>query len=392
MSLKRFLSGPMALGLTLMAIVGAPRAAAADPGCGCDPVVAPCSHSCVQKVVMVPQWTTEKRIVTCTQYVPQVREQLVTRYKRVTETQQVERQYTVMVQQPQTRSVTQTVYKPVYETKTRQCQVQVPVWTEQEQQYTCQVPVYETVDKQYTVMVPHQEKRAGTRKVCKIVPVQEVRKVTCDEGHWDSQMVEVPCRGGCCRVCGRRCRFSGCGCCDQCTPATRTVCRKVWVANLVTREVPVTVCKTVVEDVPYECMVTVCRPEVRTCKERVCHYKTEIRTRKVRVCSYRTESRPQTYQTCKMVPQQVTRQVTCMVCVPKTVTRTCPVTTCKMVPIKEKVRCTIMVPKQVQKEVCVPVCKMVPQTISVAAPRCGPARCRLLKVRSVGCCEPCNGC
>ena len=76
---------------------------------------------------------------------------------------------------------------------------------------------------------------------------------------------------GCCSPRRRACGDSGgcgdCGGCEDCGATaggcapTTTVCQKVWVPNVVTKEVPVTVCKTVVENQPYEYCVTVCKPE-----------------------------------------------------------------------------------------------------------------------------------
>ena len=69
------------------------------------------------------------------------------------------------------REVEYTVCKPVWETRTRSIPYTVckPVITEREESYTVQVPV--------------QEKRTGTRTVCKQVQVPETRTVCEDQGH-----------------------------------------------------------------------------------------------------------------------------------------------------------------------------------------------------------------
>lgn len=377
--------------LALFAIVLMASAVKADD-CGCDTAAAPCDAQpvYVEKTVCVPQWVTEKRVVTCTQYVPEQRTKTVTCYKLVPEVKEVTRQCTVMVPEVRTRTVNYTVCKPVYETKTCEYQVRVPVYRDVEQTYTCRVPRYKTVEKTYTAMVPTREKREGVRKVCKVVQETEMRSCTVDEGHWDTQMVEVPCTPapartgllGRCRLfrrtacsadsccgCASGCDCDGCGAGDcGCTPTT-TVCQKVWVPNLVTKEVPVAVCKTVVEEVPCEYWVTVCKPETRTCHVQVCEWETVTKTRTVRVCDYQTETRTKTYQTCSMVPQQMSKEVQYTVCVPKTVTKTQHVTVCQRVPYEKEVTYTVCVPQTVEKEVNVRVCKMVQKTMKV--PVCG---------------------
>ena len=64
--------------------------AAATTGCEAQPV-------CVEKTVCVPEWVTEKRIVRCTEYVPEQHTKTITCYKLVPEVKEVTRQCTVMV-------------------------------------------------------------------------------------------------------------------------------------------------------------------------------------------------------------------------------------------------------------------------------------------------------
>ena len=227
--------------------------------CGCD-------SACGERTVLVPEWTTETRTVKCTEYQNEKRERTVTVYKNVPETVEKTRKYTVMVPEKRTKTVNYTVRKPVYETKTRECKVRVPEWKTVEQTYTVNVPYTEhvektytvrvpewnEVEKQFTVMVPHVETREGFRTVTRCVPETTTKTVTRDCGHWETETVEVSCnsRGKCCS--------GGCG------PATRTVCRRVWVPNVVTKEVPCTVYRTVHEKVPCTYTRTVCKPETRT--------------------------------------------------------------------------------------------------------------------------------
>ena len=137
---------------------------------------------------------------------------------------------------------------------------------------------------------------------------------------WLRQVRRQRLRRLCQRVCAPIAAVVATAGCGDCAPKTTTVCKKVWVPNCVTKEVPVTVCKQVVEDQPYEYNVTVCKPETRTCQVRVCNFETQTKTRTVTVCEYETETRTRTYQTCKMVPEQMTKEVQYTVCVPKTET------------------------------------------------------------------------
>ncbi|MFC1597072.1 hypothetical protein ACFL5Q_03915 [Planctomycetota bacterium] len=266
----------------------------------------------VEKTVMCPTYVTEHCTVKTIECRPEVRQRTVVEYRPVCETKMVERTYTVMV--------------PEVRTKTVECVVNVPVWRD--------------VTQEYTVMVPHCEKRQGTRTVCKMEPVTETRTVMEDQGHWEEQDCPTTCAP-------KTCRPKTC-CPKTCAPKT---C-KVWVPDCVEKEIEVTCMKPTTVEEPYEYTVTVCKPETRTCTQRVQECKQEVRTQEV--C----------YTVC--VPQQVTKQ--------------CPVTTTRCVAEERTVQCTVMVPHEVER--VVPVCrvKMVPKTIQVpvccpAAP-CGHRGCR----------------
>jgi len=71
--------------------------------------------------------------------------------------------------------------------------------------------------------------------------------------------------GGCGSGCGNGCGSSAAGGdgCGSAAPATRTVCRRVWVPNVVTQEVPVTTYKNETSEEAYTYNVTLCRDEVR---------------------------------------------------------------------------------------------------------------------------------
>jgi hypothetical protein len=237
-----------------------------------------------------------------------------------------------------------------------------PVCKEVEHTYTVCVPVWKEVEQQYTVMVPHQEQRQGVRRVCRMIEEEVEQTVCVDRGHWETQMVEVPCYShrGCWR--GRRCGHGcggcgGCGSCGGCCqPCTRTVCRQVWVPNVVQEVVKVKCCKPQIVEEPYAYMVTVCKPEVRVRKVRVCEYQQEPRTVKRYVTTYETEivEREVTYTVCVPKKKMWTEQVTCYQSVPEEVVRDV----------------TVCVPHQVEKEVVVKVCRMVPKCVQVPVTNC----------------------
>ncbi len=197
------------------------------------------------------------------------------------------------------------------------------------------------------------------------------------------------CNGGCSDGCG-----DGCGDDCGCAPQTTTVCKKVWVPNLVTKEVPVTVCKTVMEEQPYEYCVTVCKPETRTCKVRSARWSSRPRPARSAFANTRRRHAPRPTRSAKWFPQQISKEVTYTVCVPKTVTKTYQVTVCKCVPYEKEVTYTVCVPHQVQKEVDVRVCKMVPTTVTVPActSGCGHSCTRGCRLHRRSCCATTTNC
>lgn len=282
----------------------APRYAA---GC-CAPasptVCAPTGHyenQVVERTIMVPQQVMETRTVTVTECRPEQRQRTYQVRKRVPYQETRTEEYTVMVQKTEMRTVTQTVCRPVVK----------------------------QVERSYTVMVPHQETRQGVRNIAQCVPVQSTRTVCVDEGAWQVRSYLVPCAPArpVCGGCG------GCGSCCQPQYVERQ-CR-VWVPNIVRKEVPCTVMRYQTVQQPYEYNVTVCRPETRT----------------------------QMVNVTEMVREQVTREVPVTVCVPEKRTRSYVVNLCRDVVEDKTDTYTVMVPHQVQKQVQVPVCRMVPQTV-----------------------------
>lgn len=283
----------------------------------------------VQKTIYTPQWVTETRKVMVTRYVQEEREGVKTVIRCVPEQREVQRSCTVMVAEQRTRTVPVTHFRPVHRQVERQFPVQVPEWTQKE--------------VQYTVMVPHVETRQGVRQVCHWVEEEVVKTVHRDHGHWEVQMVQVPCQPR------RLCRWRAC--CDPCCVTVRTVCQKVWVPNIVEEEVVVTVCRPQIVEEPYEYQVTVCRPEVRTKMVNVCTMRTEMRTQICTVVEYE-----------RVVTE---RQICYTVCVPQVRTWTEMVTTYRQVAEQVPYKYTVCVPVQEEQEIEVQVCQMVAKTIDV---------------------------
>ena len=129
-------------------------------------------------------------------------------------TEQVEQPYTVMVPTYEDRTVEYTVMVPYSEEATRTYTVMVPSYSEKTVPYQVQVPYTENVEQQYTVMVPSTEERQATRCVTRRVAQTTMRHVTVNTGHWETQMVQVPCGGGCAAGCGcDACGGGGCAAC-----------------------------------------------------------------------------------------------------------------------------------------------------------------------------------
>jgi len=239
---------------------------------------------------MVPQTTFKTITVPDVVCRPEVRQQNVTVCRMVPETQMVNCTATVVV--PERRTATQN--------------------------YTVCRMTYEAASRQITVMVPQTETRQGVRTICKPVAVQGTQTVCKDMGTWDT-----------------RCYVDCCGC-------TRTC--QVWVPNVVTEQVPVTVYKPQFVEEQFNYQVVVCRPEQRTITEQVA----------------------------KPVYEAQSREVSYVVPVAKQVQRQVPQTTFRAVTENKVVNYTVMVPQRVERQVTVPVCTMVAKQVTYAVPPCAP--------------------
>lgn len=305
--------------------------ALADNCClpACPPPCPPPAPCMVERTVLVPQMFTETRKTFVIECRPEIKTKKVTCCKMVEEQKEIPYEYCEWRQETKTRQETY--------------QVMVPEWKE--------------VTTEYTVMIPTIEKRQGVRKVAKCVPSVEKRTVCEHTGHWEDRPVQIQTFVRGCDACGN----------PTCCPQTITSTQKVWVPEVVQKEIEVTVHKVVCEDEPYEFEVTVCKPETKTCTQKVCSHKCETKTREVQ------------YSACVLEK--------------KTGTRT--VTRCKAVMEEKEVQCTVMVAHKVEKEVQVCVCKMVEKKIQVETccpqPVCAPIP-TCCTVPVTNCCRPVAAC
>lgn len=290
-------------------------AAPCEAAAPCEPAPAP---KMVERTIMVPQTVTENRTVKCTEYTNETREKKITVMNRVPKTQTVTREYTVLVPKTETRTVSYQVCKPVMKQET----------------------------ETYNVCVPHTETKNGVRKVCKQVSVPKTRKVTVDQGHWETAAPAPVAEAGCgspapCNSgCGHRHR-RGCGGCGDCGSGCAPVACRHWVPNLVEKEVAYTACEVVTEDVPYTYNVVTMKSETSTRTVNRCHH----------------------------VMETLTKEVPYTTCVAEKKSKTFEVQTFECVPAEKTVSYTVCVPHQVEKQVQVQVVKMVPKTVTV--PECG---------------------
>jgi hypothetical protein len=322
-------------------------------GCGpcCPPQ--PC-YQTVQKTVMVPSWETQTQTIQVSRCRPEVRQMTYNCYRNVPVMKQVQQQCTVMVPQVQQKTISYTVCRQEMREYTRQC----------------------------TVMVPVQETRTCMRQVCQMVPQTMTHTVCVDQGHWETvscggapsgapEMSNPPANNAppampapalpspserpaapapqakqagkipVMQVSFRRNMMQyGGGCCSPCAPSCCV--QRVWVPQIVQKQVSYTCMKPQISQVPCNYTVTVCHPEVRT-------YKVQCPV---------------------MVPEQQTKTINCTVYVPQVQTRTYNVCNYQCVAEKRTVNCTVMVPYTENQQIQVQVCKMVPKTITCQVPIC----------------------
>src|SRR5688500_18529861 len=102
------LKGGLALWCLLALATPAEAGDCGDCRQACCPAPAACAPQCAPtyRTVQVPQWTTETRTVTCTEYRSEPRERTITVAKQVWQPQ--EQTYTVMVPQQEERTANRT--------------------------------------------------------------------------------------------------------------------------------------------------------------------------------------------------------------------------------------------------------------------------------------------
>lgn len=322
------------------------------------------------RTVLVPEWATEVREVAVEVCVPVERSREVTVQKLVPVVEEKTREVTEMVREQQTRV----------------------------EEFTVAVPYTEEVTETYSVRVPYQVKQVTTRIVTQQVPVTTYRTVREDHGCFVVEEVPVQahscgsvhsyaptrCRVGllgrrrALRRCGSHCGSQvGCGSaavgcndcgncgsgCGGCSADVAYVTRRVWVPNIVERQVEVTCYKTVEVEVPHEYAVT--------------EYRNEERTRTVTVQRVRHETR--------------TREVAFEVCVPRTRVETYHVTRMQSVPETVVETYTELEARTEMKQIQVQVQRMVEKTIQVRVDQGCSNPCSAPAGHHHGCGNPCTG-
>jgi hypothetical protein len=331
---------------------------AAEPICASAPErpCAPCFRT-ERRTVLVPQMVTETREIPTTEIRPEEREREVIVHRRVPETVQRTRTFTVMEPQVRSHEETYTVRKPVTKCVEQSYTVDVPYTETKTGTRTVCKPIWKDVPHDVCVRVPYTEKRTAMRAVCRSVPVTRTRTVCIDEGHWCVRTVCRPCKP-----------------CDPCAPAPVVACKtRVWVPEFVKKEQCYTVDEMQTVQVPYEYDVTLCRTETQTRTDRVREMVPTQETYQYQVCLTRPETRTRTVQVCDYVSEQKTRIVNEKVCVPCQKTETYDETVWHCVAEKRIQKQTVCVPVCTTREVQVRVCRLVPKTVDVkvaAAPVC----------------------
>ena len=174
---------------------------------------------------------------------------------------------------------------PVVEQVERQYDVYVPVTKQVPRKYYVSVPRYRRVVENYNVIVPEIQNKTGYRTVAEQVPQTYYRTLTRDCGYWKTIVESMECQ-----TCLGSIPCSGQGCCG-CVPIRQTACRRIWVPNIQTYRIPVTVCQTVLKQVPYTYQVTVNKTEQRTRSYPIMQFEQEERTVIETVTEYNRETR-----------------------------------------------------------------------------------------------------
>ena len=332
---------------------------------------APCPSTCewkeVECKVMVPEWTTEKQTVECTEYQKQMVDKQVTVYERVKKEHKVQCQVTVYERQIKQRDVTHCVRKPVWKEVDHCYTVCVPQWETHKGTRCVKKPCWKDVTEEYTVMVPCVEKHQEKVCVWKCVPVEKTRTICVDEGHWEEKKVEV------------------CDPCNACCPKVTCV-QKCWVPKIVEKKEKYTCHEWKQVEEIRECEVTVCKPEVKKCTRKVCEWVTEEEEYEYKTCVMKQEVKHCKRKVCEWTTEEVTRKCNYVECVP--VCKTIEKTVCEWecVPVCKTIKECVCVPVTVKKEIEVPVCRMVEKTRTICVDE------GHWEEKKVEVCDPCNAC
>ena len=352
----------------------------------CAPCPQPaCEWREVERTVLVPEWTTEKRKVEHIEYKRETSERKVTVNEWVQKNEQVTREVTTWEKHEKSRKEKYTVHKPVWKDVTDTWVVKVPHWETRKGTRMVKKPVWKDTKESYVVLVPSTETHKEKVTVWRSVPVEKSYTVCEDHGHWEEHKVPV-CAPAPCRT--------ACGVCNACNPCPQAFCvQRVWVPKIVQREAKCTVHECKAFEETREVEVVVCKEEKHTRTVKVCEWKEEKESYEYKECVMKEEKRSCKRKVCEMVAEQAERTVTWFECVPKEKKVTETVCRWECVPVKRTVKETVCVPVTVTKMVDVPVCRMVEKKVKekVAVPHCAPA-CAPAASCSTPCYAPSNSC
>jgi hypothetical protein len=339
-------------------------AAPCDSCCSSPCAAAKTAYQEVEKTVMVPTIVTEMRKIAVTKFRDEQRTRDITVLKNVPEVKTREISKTTMIPEVRTRKIDYTECKAVTTQKQVNYTVKVPQTLTKTIRWMVKQPIRTEREETYTVNVPTFEQRTGTRQVCKFVPVTKTKTITEDQGHWETQVVPQTLTAD----------KSSDGdsqpapCCGDKAPAEQTACtalKRVWVPNMVTRDLEITCQEKTFEDQQYTYNVTVYKPETRTRKVFDLDFVLEERTRDVQVTKCLPETRTKTVNIVRYINEPKTREEQYTVMIPQVKTATQEYTVIKQVPETRTQSYTVKVPYTEQQEVPTKVCRLVAKTIKV---------------------------
>ena len=131
----------------------------------------------VERTVLVPEWGTEKRTVTRTEYKQETSEREITVNQWVQKQDKVSREVTYYECETKTKDVTHKVAKQNWKDVEVKYHVNVPTRETKTGTRTVRKPHWKEVSHEYTVMVPSMETQTQKYWVWESVPVKKTRKV-----------------------------------------------------------------------------------------------------------------------------------------------------------------------------------------------------------------------